>query len=130
MGLLRHGRRGGVCWGVRLCVVRPPSHPFDQLEENAERGIEQSDEDWLTPFEEDITTSWDFTAIHINTISMDVVNKDLVRPPFPLPLKMSTDLVYVGLLLGYLWQQTHLGNRIRLRRQSVPPLPSTLFDKT
>lgn len=42
---------------------------------------EQSDEDWLTPFEEDITTSWDFTAIHINTISMDVVNKDLVRPP-------------------------------------------------
>jgi hypothetical protein len=42
---------------------------------------EQSDEDWLAPFEEDITTSWDFTAIHINTISMDVVNKDLVRPP-------------------------------------------------
>ncbi|KAF3401044.1 hypothetical protein DPV78_004896 [Talaromyces pinophilus] len=37
----------------------------------------QSDEDWLTPFEEDITTSWDFTTIHINTISMDVVNKDL-----------------------------------------------------
>lgn len=42
-------------------------------------GTEQSDEDWLTPFEKDITTSWDFTAIHINTISMDVVKKDLVR---------------------------------------------------
>jgi hypothetical protein len=50
--------------------------------DGAKSGIEQSDEDWLTPFEEDITTSWDFTAIHINTISMDVVNKDLVRPVF------------------------------------------------
>ena len=58
--------------------------PFPSLRVgNANKGIEQSDEDWLTPFEEDITTSWDFTAIHINTISMDVVNKDLVRslPP-------------------------------------------------
>jgi hypothetical protein len=51
---------------------------------------EQSDEDWLAPFEEDITTSWDFTAIHINTISMDVVNKDLVRPPHAKKKKKKT----------------------------------------
>lgn len=42
------------------------------------RHIEQADEDWLTPFEEDITTPWDFTAIHVNTDNMDSVKADLV----------------------------------------------------
>ncbi|KAF5015203.1 hypothetical protein F66182_13548, partial [Fusarium sp. NRRL 66182] len=74
-----------------LGYEEPDCAPPDSADISSEKGAElwnevvapwkgkgkQSDEDWLTPFEADITTSWDFTAIHINTISMDVVNKDL-----------------------------------------------------
>ncbi|KZP17506.1 glycoside hydrolase family 128 protein [Athelia psychrophila] len=37
----------------------------------------QADESWLAPFEADITTPWDFTAVHINKVDMTGVNLDL-----------------------------------------------------
>lgn len=85
------------------------------------RHIEQADEDWLTPFEEDITTPWDFTAIHVNTDNMDSVKADLVYSLLSVHLQKESLLTgaCAGPLLGQLRQQTHLGHRVCLCRQYV-----------
>jgi hypothetical protein len=40
--------------------------------------IEQADETWLTPFKNDISVQWDFTAIHVNKNNMAGVKLDIV----------------------------------------------------
>jgi len=37
----------------------------------------QADEDWLTPFGQQINFNWDITAIHVNKNNMDGVRKDI-----------------------------------------------------
>jgi hypothetical protein len=44
---------------------------------------EQAAETWLSQFKSQISTEWDFTAIHINKNSLDGVKKDIVRVLHP-----------------------------------------------
>ena len=46
---------------------------------------EQADETWLAQFAQEITTPWDFTAVHINKNSLAGVKKDIVRLFLPSP---------------------------------------------
>ena len=48
--------------------------------------VEQADETWLAEFKDQISTPWDFTAVHINKNSLDGVKKDIVMVPFPLSM--------------------------------------------
>jgi hypothetical protein len=40
--------------------------------------VEQADETWLAQFENQISTPWDFTAVHINKNSLAGAKKDIV----------------------------------------------------
>jgi hypothetical protein len=53
--------------------------------------IEQADETWLKQFKSQISTGWDFTAIHINKNNLDGVKKDVVRLLHPAILIEGTD---------------------------------------
>ena len=40
--------------------------------------VEQANETWLAEFEAQISTPWDFTAVHINKNSLSGAKKDIV----------------------------------------------------
>ena len=40
--------------------------------------VEQADETWLAEFDDQISTPWDFTAVHINKNSLSGAKKDIV----------------------------------------------------
>lgn len=76
--------RGEVLWWeARQCVVST-THMHHKGGSHltsvwlAASPKEQADETWLQEFSKKITTSWDFTAIHVNKNNLEGVKRDIV----------------------------------------------------
>ncbi|MCJ1449064.1 MAG: hypothetical protein MMC23_009583 [Stictis urceolatum] len=74
-------------WGAKDTLLGSPSM------------CKQADENWLTPFNESVTTTWDFTAIHINKLDKAGIQKDIVGT--------GDDITVFGILI---WLQDHYWN--------------------
>lgn len=74
------GKKGTLLGSPSMCSMSFPIQSISPEKQFITKWfLEQAAETWLGQFRSQISTQWDFTAVHINKNSLDGVKKDIVR---------------------------------------------------